>query len=174
MLTCILANDGTKLMPTTNIKKVRKLLNTNKADIVCHHPFTIQLNYNPTTEIRLQPVELSMDAGYQTIGISIKSKKHEFVSAEYELLNNEENLRIFRGQKVSKGRLQIRRTRYSYQPFDIVTYNNQKYKVIGIQNNGNYIKLHPNDKDIKPPIVKTDKVKPLYYSGEWVWCSTEI
>ena len=89
MLTCILANDGTKLMPTTNIKKVRKLLNTNKANIVCHHPFTIQLNYNPTTEIRLQPIELSMDAGYQTIGISIKSKKHEFVSAEYELLNNE-------------------------------------------------------------------------------------
>ena len=461
MLTCILANDGTKLMPTTNIKKVRKLLNTNKADIVCHHPFTIQLNYNPTTEIRLQPIELSMDAGYQTIGISIKSKKHEFVSAEYELLtnetehhklqqeyrrsrrgrkryraprfnnrraskkegwlapsienklnqhlmlvnrylkyipitdltietaqfdtqlveaiekgiadfsgkdyqtgerygydtlreavfardnytcqickasifnnknkkiilsthhigywkgdrtnrlnnlltichkchtstnhqeghilyglkpklnnykgmafmnsvkwkiyeqlkeqyptlnihltngvltkrtrldrniqkshsndaycmgcfypshrshtlyykkkrrnnrilskfydakiidirngeiktgkelscnrtkrniprNNEENLRVFRGQKVSKGRLQIRRTKYSYQPFDIVTYNNQKYKVIGIQNNGNYIKLHPNDKDIKPPIVKTDKVKPLYHSGGWV------
>lgn len=89
MLICILANDGTKLMPTTNIKKVRKLLNTNKADIVCHHPFTIQLNYKPTTEIRLQPIELSMDAGYQTIGISIKSKKHEFVSAEYELLNNE-------------------------------------------------------------------------------------
>ena len=458
MLICILANDGTKLMPTTNIKKVRKLLNTNKANIVCHHPFTIQLNYNPTTEIRLQPVELSMDAGYQTIGISIKSKKHEFVSAEYELLNNEvehhndqrkyrktrrnrlryraprfnnrkaskkegwlapsiknkleqhlqliekylkyipitditvetaqfdtqlveamekgiadfsgkdyqtgerygydtlreavfardnyicqickknaiadklilsthhigywkgdrsnrlnnlltichkchtssnhqptgklyglnpklhqykgmafmnsvkwkiykllkeryptlnvhltygtitkrkridrnvtkshsndaycigqffpshrsntlyykkkrrnnrvlskfydakiidirngeikagkelscnrtkrniprnneENLRVFRGQKVSNGRLQIRRTRYSYQPFDIVTYNNQKYKVIGIQNNGNYIKLHPNDKDIKSPIVKTDKVKPLYHSGGWV------
>ena len=89
MLICILANDGTKLMPTTNIKKVRKLLNTNKADIVCHHPFTIQLNYKPTTEIRLQPIELSMDAGYQTIGISIKSKQHEFVSAEYELLNNE-------------------------------------------------------------------------------------
>lgn len=89
MLTCILANDGTKLMPTTNIKKVRKLLNTNKATIVCHHPFTIQLNYNLTTKIQLQPVELTMDAGYQTIGISIKSKKHEFVSAEYELLNNE-------------------------------------------------------------------------------------
>ena len=89
MLTCILANDGTKLMPTTNIKKVRKLLNTNKANIVCHHPFTIQLNYKPTTEIGLQPIELSMDAGYQTIGISVKSKKHEFVSAEYELLTNE-------------------------------------------------------------------------------------
>ena len=89
MLTCIIANDGTKLMPTTNIKKVRKLLKTKNANIVCHHPFTIQLNYKPTTEIKLQPIELSMDAGYQTIGISIKSKKHEFVSAEYELLSNE-------------------------------------------------------------------------------------
>jgi DNA-binding SARP family transcriptional activator len=33
-------------MPTTNIKKVRKLLKTKNANIVCHHPFTIQLNYN--------------------------------------------------------------------------------------------------------------------------------
>ena len=85
MLTCIIANDGTKLMPTTNIKKVRKLLKTKKANIVCYHPFTIQLSYNPTSEIVLQPIELSM-----------------------------------------------------------------------------------NDKDIKPPIVKTDKVKPFYHSGGWV------
>ena len=115
MLTCILANDGTKLMPTTNIKKVRKLLNTNKADIVCHHPFTIQLNYKPTTEIRLQPIELSMDAGYQTIGISIKSKKHEFVSAEYELLTNEvehhNDQRKYR--KVRRNRLRYRAPRFN-------------------------------------------------------------
>ena len=461
MTICILANDGSKLMPTINIKKVRKLLKSNRAKIVCHRPLTIQLQYEIQNTPMLQPIELSMDAGYQTIGISIKSKQHEFVSAEYKLLkdevekhndqmkyrrarrnrlryraprfnnrrstkkegwlapsisnklnqhlqlveryckyipitdltietaqfdtqlvdaiekgianfsgkdyqtgerygydtlreavfardnytcqickqsifnnkskkivlsthhigywkgdrtnrlnnlltichkchtssnhqptgklyglnpkmhqykgmafmnsvkwkiyellkeqyptinihltngvltkrtrldrniqkshsndaycigcfypshrsktlyykkkrknnrtlskfydakiidirngeiktgkelscnrtkrniprNNEENLRIFRGQKVSKGRLQIRKTRYAYQPFDIVTYNNQKYKVIGIQNNGNYIKLHPNDKDIKSPIVKTDKVKPLYHSGGWV------
>ena len=115
MLTCILANDGTKLMPTTNIKKVRKLLNTNKADIVCHHPFTIQLNYKPTTEIRLQPIELSMDAGYQTIGISIKSKKHEFVSAEYELLPNEvehhNDQRKYR--KARRNRLRYRAPRFN-------------------------------------------------------------
>ena len=74
MLTCIIANDGTKLMPTTNIKKVRKLLKTKKANIVCYHPFTIQLTYKPL-DIILEPIELSMDAGYQTIGISIKITK---------------------------------------------------------------------------------------------------
>jgi hypothetical protein len=83
-----MANDGTKLMPTTNIKKVRKLLKSNRAKIICHHPFTIQLLYQ-TAETNVQPIELGMDAGYQTIGISIKSEKHEFVSAEYELLKDE-------------------------------------------------------------------------------------
>jgi hypothetical protein len=43
MTMCIMANDGTKLMPTTNIKKVRKLLKSNCAKIICHHPFIIQL-----------------------------------------------------------------------------------------------------------------------------------
>ena len=88
MTICIMANDGTKLMPTTNIKKVRKLLKSNRAKIICHHPFTIQLLYQ-TAETNVQPIELGMDAGYQTIGISIKSEKHEFVSAEYELLKGE-------------------------------------------------------------------------------------
>ena len=88
MTICIMANDGTKLMPTTNIKKVRKLLKSNRAKIICHHPFTIQLLYQ-TAETNIQPIEIGMDAGYQTIGISIKSAKHEFVSAEYELLKDE-------------------------------------------------------------------------------------
>ena len=117
MLTCIIANDGTRLMPTFNIKKVRELLNSNRAKIICYHPFAIQLNYKPT-EIILSPIELSMDAGYQTIGISIKSEKHEFVSAEYELLKDE----------VERHKLQkeYRRTRRNRLRYRAPRFNNRK------------------------------------------------
>ena len=88
MTICIKAYDGTPLMPSHNIKKVRKLLNNGDAIIISHNPFTIQFTNNKHKKY-IQKIEMTMDAGYQTIGISVKSKKHEFVSAEYELLPNE-------------------------------------------------------------------------------------
>ena len=113
MTICIMANDGTKLMPTTNIKKVRKLLKSNRAKIICHHPFTIQLLYQ-TAETNVQPIEIGMDAGYQTIGISIKSAKHEFVSAEYELLKDEVERHndCCKYRKVRRNRLRYRAKRF--------------------------------------------------------------
>ena len=68
----------------------------------------------------------------------------------------DENLRKYRGQKVSKGRVSIRRQRYQFQPKDIVLFLGQKYQVKGVQNYGAYIKL---DGLSKP--VRTDKVIPL-------------
>lgn len=88
MTICIKAYDGTPLMPSTNIKKVRQLLKSGDAIIISHDPFAIQFTNNKHKK-HIQKIEMTMDAGYQTIGISIKSKKHEFVSAEYELLTNE-------------------------------------------------------------------------------------
>ena len=42
-IACVLALDGTKLMPIQNPKRVRKLLKSRNAVIVGHKPFTIQL-----------------------------------------------------------------------------------------------------------------------------------
>lgn len=87
MTTFIMAKDGTRLMPTTNVKKVRKLLKTKRAVIHTYRPFTIQLLYE--SEKNVQPVEFAQDAGYQHVGISIKSDKHEYISAQYDLLPDE-------------------------------------------------------------------------------------
>lgn len=68
--------------------------------------------------------------------------------------HNTENLRKYRGQKISKGRRSIRKKRYFYQPKDIVIYEGKKYIVIGIQNNGKYIKLEGLSKPVKTELVK--------------------
>ena len=83
----IIANDGTKLMPTTNVKKVRKLLRTGRAIIYKHSPFTIKLMYETTKYI--QPIEFKEDAGYQNVGVSACSAKHEYVSETRVLLKDE-------------------------------------------------------------------------------------
>ena len=67
-----------------------------------------------------------------------------------------ENLRQYRGQKVRKGRVSIRRNDYRYQPGDMVCYQNAKHRVKGVQNKGAYIKL---DRLSKP--VRTDAIAPL-------------
>lgn len=89
MMTAVLSKDGRPLMPTYNIRKVRRMLKNGKAKIIGHNPFTIQLQYE--SETNTQPVELTEDTGYLNIGLSVKSEKHEFVSREYKLLPDEKN-----------------------------------------------------------------------------------
>ena len=55
--------------------------------------------------------------------------------------HNGENLRIYRGEKISKGQRRIRRQRYFYQPGDIVRFFEKLYTVRGTQNNGAYVAL---------------------------------
>lgn len=71
---------------------------------------------------------------------------------------NGPNLRIYRGQKLSKGRVQIRRKRYPFQPGDTVIYQGKKYTVKGTQNCGDYVRLAEFSKP-----VKTTMLKHLYY-----------
>lgn len=92
MLTYVLAADGSPLMPTYNIKKVRQMLKGGRAVIAGHKPgFTIRLTYalpdqkTPHT----QKVELCEDTGYQHIGVSVKSAKHEFVHLQVDTLADE-------------------------------------------------------------------------------------
>ncbi|MFQ5980922.1 MAG: RNA-guided endonuclease IscB [Candidatus Heimdallarchaeota archaeon] len=67
---------------------------------------------------------------------------------------NSENLRQYRGQKVSKGRVSIRRQRYRYQPKDSVCYKGQQYLVKGMQNYGQYVKLAGLPKPVKTVLVQ--------------------
>ena len=62
---------------------------------------------------------------------------------------NGENLKIYRGRKVSKGKRTIRKSRYFYQPNDLVKYNNQIYTVKGTHNNGTRVILKETGKSIK-------------------------
>ena len=55
-------------MPTSEYQ-ARKLLQKKKAVICNYQPFAIRLVNNKTEDT--QPVELSMDTGYQHIGITI-------------------------------------------------------------------------------------------------------
>jgi len=66
---------------------------------------------------------------------------------------NTENLRVFRGEKISAGQRRIRTKRYFYQPNDLVKYEGKICTVKGTQNNGAYIAL----KEIK----KVPKVELL-------------
>ena len=78
MTVFVIAEDGTKLMPTFNIKKVRHMLKSGSAVICKHNPFTIQLTYKSSKCI--QPIEFKEDAGAQNIGVSACSAKHEYIS----------------------------------------------------------------------------------------------
>jgi hypothetical protein len=59
---------------------------------------------------------------------------------------NSENLRAYRGAKVSKGQRRIRTERYLYQPNDLVKYEGKVYTVRGTQNGGSYVALRETKK----------------------------
>jgi len=71
---------------------------------------------------------------------------------------NSENLRIFRGQKLSDGQRRIRTKRYFYQPNDLVKFDGKIYTVKGTQNNGAYVAL----KEIKK-IPKVELLTPYKF-----------
>ncbi len=66
---------------------------------------------------------------------------------------NSENLRRYRGPKVSKGRVSIRRQRYPYQPGDLVRYEGQIYCVQGMGSYGRNVKLAGRPKEVKAALV---------------------
>ena len=55
---------------------------------------------------------------------------------------NIENLRVYRGYKVSSGRRSIRKRRYPYQQHDLVLFQGSKYRVRGMQNLGTRVALY--------------------------------
>lgn len=71
---------------------------------------------------------------------------------------NDENLRQYRGHKISKGRRSIRTKRYFYQPNDLVKYDGKIYIVKGTHNKGTRVILKETGKS-----VKTDKLEPYKF-----------
>ena len=99
-------------MPTFNVKKVRRLLKSGRAEIFCYRPFTIKLLYADSLD--KQPVELCIDAGDRHIGVSVKSEKHEFVHAQYDPLPDEKERRDSRRKyrRARRGRRRYRKPRF--------------------------------------------------------------
>lgn len=114
MLVYVTASNGQSLMPTTRFGKVRRLLKSGKAKVVKRCPFTIRLLYE-TTHI-VQPVDLGIDAGSKTIGVSACTGGRELYAAEVSLrtdvTNNLSTRREFRQTRRS------RKKRYRKPRFD--------------------------------------------------------
>ena len=115
---CVLSNNGERLMPTIRLGKVRHLLKDGKAKIIKHHPFTIQLLYDSKTNT--QPIEICEDVGYNYIGISMKSEFHEYVSVQYDTLQDEKDCHdgCRRVRRSRRNRLRYRQARFDNRKRD--------------------------------------------------------
>ena len=83
LLVYVLDINKKPLMPTNRYGKVRRLLKNNLAKVVNKCPFTIQLLYE-TTEF-VQDINLGVDAGSKTIGISATTNTKVLFEAEATL-----------------------------------------------------------------------------------------
>ena len=83
----VIGKNGERLMPTHRLGHVRYLLKDGKAHIYSRNPFTIQMDVETTSYV--QPMEIGVDAGYEHIGISVKSESREYAAAQYDLLKDE-------------------------------------------------------------------------------------
>jgi len=63
---------------------------------------------------------------------------------------NSENLRKYRGEKKSKGKRVIRSQRYSFQPHDLVVYENKIRKVVGTHNKGASVRITDGKQTFNP------------------------
>jgi hypothetical protein len=110
---------------------------------------------NGSTQIRIEPMVFeqvrrnnrSLEKFYDAKYIDIRNG--EKVSAgdlncgrrTRNKSKNSENLKLYRGQKISDGQRRIRTKRYFYQPNDLVKYDGKIYTVKGTQNGGKYVAL---------------------------------
>lgn len=104
---------GKALMPTYRHGKVRRLLKSGLAHVVCRIPFTIQLDYD-TTEIT-QSITLRIDAGSKFIGVCATTDKKELYAANVELRNDiVDKLSTRREQRrTRRSRLRYRKARFN-------------------------------------------------------------
>ena len=109
----VISASGKKLMPTTAYR-ARKLLKSGRAKIYKYRPvFTIQLL--DRKDGYTQPMEYSCDTGYMYIGVSVKSRKHEYVNRQYDLLPDEPERHNKRRKyrRTRRNRLRYRKPRWN-------------------------------------------------------------
>lgn len=113
MMTAVLSSIGIRLMPTTCFR-ARKLIKSGKAVIHSYDPFTIRLTQRESGGT--QPIEYCCDTGYQHIGISIKSAKHEYVGVQVDALKDEK--KHHQDTTTYRRTRRSRKTRYRAARFD--------------------------------------------------------
>ena len=110
----VLSQNGQPLMPTENHAKVRVLLKQGKAKVVKKCPFTIQLLYESTTHT--QEINLGIDAGSKTIGVSATTETKVLYEAEAALRND--IVELLSGRRALRSSRRNRKTRYRKPRFD--------------------------------------------------------
>ena len=96
------------LMPTENHAKVRVLLNTRKARVIKHCPFTIQLLYKSTTYT--QDITLGVDAGSKHIGLSATTDKKVLFESDVTIRND--IMKLLSARRELRRSRRNRKTRY--------------------------------------------------------------
>lgn len=96
----VLGADGKPQMPTKRKRHVKRLLNTGKARIACHVPYTIQLLYK--NEPVLQPVMLAEDSGRTNIGLAVLSRKGELLLSAVVETRNREIVKLMADRKKAR------------------------------------------------------------------------
>ena len=88
-----------------------------------------------------------------------------------ELRNNPNNERVYRGHKVSKGRISTRRQRYDVQAGDKVIYKGKEYVSQGIVNNGKYIVLQKASQSLTNKALTCSPVviEGVIHCGGWIY-----
>lgn len=107
MLVFIINKNGEKLMPCKP-SKARKLLRDNKAKIVSHQPFTIQLLYGSSGY--KQNINLGIDLGAKHIGVAITTEDKVLAKGEIELRDDVSSL--LETRKIYRCSRRDRKTRY--------------------------------------------------------------
>ena len=119
MAVAVISKTGQRLMPTSE-RHAAKLLRSGKAVIEQYRPiFTIRLTQRERG--KTQPIEYASDTGYQHVGVSIKSEKHEYVHHQYGMLSDETE----RHNDCRK----YRRTRRNHFRYRKPRWNNRKPKM---------------------------------------------
>lgn len=83
----VLSLDGQPLMPIRRHGKVRRLLNSKKAKVICREPFTIQLLFD--TEKNVSCLTLKVDTGSKYVGTGVTDDNAcVYYASEIEIRND--------------------------------------------------------------------------------------
>lgn len=100
-------------MPTEDHRKVRLLLKAGQAKVVQRTPFTIQLLH--TTHVYKQNINLGVDTGSKTIGLSATTSKKELFAEEVAIRND--IVELLSARRELRQSRRNRTTRYRKQRF---------------------------------------------------------